>query len=87
MIYLDYASVTAAAGGVVYAFSYIAFYTLIFHNVTSRKMILYFAQLLILYTGKRQVKTYFSDKISNRFFYAAERSIRGGIFDLLAGGI
>ena len=30
---------------------------------------------------------YFSDKISNRIFYTAERSIRGGIFDLLAGGI
>ena len=45
MSYLDNASVAAAAGGVVYAFTYIAFYTLIFHNVTSRKMILYFAQL------------------------------------------
>ena len=38
-------TMAAAAGGVVYAFAYIAFYTLIFHNVTSCKMILYFAQL------------------------------------------
>lgn len=45
MSYLDNTLVAAATGGVVYTLAYVAFYAFVFHNVTSRKMILYFAQI------------------------------------------